>query len=89
MKMAKPRCGNKDFDLHFSSSRFLNLKKNDYSTYKIISASKWDVAKKIIFSLKILSWHFCLMVSNLTGIPLIILSYCDRTEQVLSIDTST
>jgi hypothetical protein len=31
MKMAKPRCGNKDFDLHFSSSRFINLKKNDFS----------------------------------------------------------
>ena len=31
MKMAKPRCGNKDFDLQFSSSKFLRFKTNDYS----------------------------------------------------------
>lgn len=35
MKMAKPRCGNKDFDMQFSSSRFLNLKKNDFSNTRI------------------------------------------------------
>lgn len=31
MKMAKPRCGNKDFDLQFHSSKFLSSKTNDYS----------------------------------------------------------
>ena len=34
MKMAKPRCGNKDFDLQFSSSKFLRFKTNDYSNVK-------------------------------------------------------
>ena len=31
MKMAKPRCGNKDFDLQFSSSKFLSFRTNDFS----------------------------------------------------------
>lgn len=32
--MAKPRCGNKDFDLQFSSSKFLRFKTNDYSIFQ-------------------------------------------------------
>ena len=38
MKMAKPRCGNKDFDLQFSSSKFLSFRNSDFS--KLITIFK-------------------------------------------------
>lgn len=44
MKMAKPRCGNKDFDLQFSSSKFLSFRTNDYSKFKILSKFKANIA---------------------------------------------
>jgi hypothetical protein len=31
MQMSKPRCGNKDFDLHFNSLKFSSHKTNDFS----------------------------------------------------------
>lgn len=43
MKMAKPRCGNKDFDLQFSSSKFLSFRTNDYSKFKILSKTKTKI----------------------------------------------
>lgn len=42
MKMAKPRCGNKDFDLQFSSSKFLSFRTNDYSKKKKIKIKKFN-----------------------------------------------
>jgi hypothetical protein len=51
MKMAKPRCGNKDFDLQFSSSKFLRFKTNDYSK-KRIDLLKAQIKKILLIILK-------------------------------------
>jgi hypothetical protein len=51
MKMAKPRCGNKDFDLQFSSSKFLRFKTNDYSK-KRIDLLKAQIKKILLILIK-------------------------------------
>lgn len=52
LKMAKPRCGNKDFDMQFSSSKFLSFRTNDFSKNDFtLIGTKFDRYSKFIYNI--------------------------------------